>query len=240
MSRKINAASILLTDLSPGADPDLAVRNIFLLEKNNFTIAVGRSSTQSSIPSRFPALDNAYFNQRGVSRNHGYISYEDGVIWYRDNNSRNGTKVDKLGLVSTKVKILSEEGEKVKITLAPNLTPAQSLSFEVKLLRIGDLSSETSSSPSPKVLERVQSSDSLSNRKRKRESEEDSDEPSNPDSDDKKLLKPRRKTKDIRPLPKRQRRTETAGEVWSFTAGVFAGALGTVAALIAIGASNAA
>lgn len=140
-------------------------RNLLLNKSNNFKVAIGRASASSatnSSDSRPQLATNAFFDIRGVSKVHGYLYVENNKLYYKDNASRNGTKVTDNQQLTISVypddphflldlssrESLGEDIPVAKFHLSPNLSLPQSLKLQVKLKVVNsrardDLSVET-------------------------------------------------------------------------------------------------
>lgn len=250
MSALPESVLIKLTDNSPNVKEDLSVRTVLLSPSNSFKVQIGRASQLhqqiSENQQRLAKSDNALFQQRGISRVHGYFLFENGSLWYEDGKSRNGTKVAGRGLVTHKIRLSSKEGIISKLTFAPNLSSSQSLTLSVEIVKIvykeeHKMSEKESQSTTDlkrrksevKFYQDEETNDEdfahrrrveiLSNsRKRFIEENEEND-------DDDEAKKPKKKQKKTNNKP---------SEAWSFTAGLFAGSLCTLATLVVIGASS--
>ncbi|KAF5096821.1 hypothetical protein DV451_004061 [Geotrichum candidum] len=248
MSALPESVLIKLVDSSPGVQEDLAVRTVLLSPSNSFKVQIGRASQlHQQLPDKQQRLarsDNALFQQRGVSRIHGYFIFENGSLWYEDSKSRNGTKVIGRGLVTHKIRLSSKEGIASKLMFAPNLSSSQSLTLSIEIVKIvykkelkplehesqatSDLKRRRSDIPyrqgeelnDEDFVNRRRSEPLSRSRKRLIDEEEE---------DDEEVKKPKKKQKKTDSKP---------SEAWSFTAGLFAGSLCTLATLVAIGASS--
>ncbi|KAF5095811.1 hypothetical protein D0Z00_003000 [Geotrichum galactomycetum] len=249
MSALPESVLIKLTDTSPGVQEDLAVRTVLLSPSNSFKVQIGRASQlHQQLPDKQQRLarsDNALFQQRGISRIHGYFIFDNGSLWYEDGKSRNGTKVVGRGLVTHKIRLSSKEGIASKLVFAPNLSSSQSLTLSIEIVKIVykkeskllEKENQATSDLKPRRSDILYYQDEESNdesayrrrsgplsRSRKRLIDDDEEE-----EDDEEVKKPKKKQKKTDSKP---------SEAWSFTAGIFAGSLCTLATLVAIGASS--
>lgn len=245
---------IKLVDSSPNVKEDLYVRTVLLSPSNSFKVVIGRASQLqqpvSENEQRLAKSNNALFLQRGISRVHGYFFFEDGSLWYQDRRSRNGTRIAGRGLVTHKIRLSSKEGIISKLIFAPNLSSSQSLTLSVQIVKIvykeeGHKMSEKEiqlatdlkcTKSDVKFYNNQETNDeafvlytrpgeNIYKNPRKRFIEESEEN----DDDDDETKKPKKKQKKTNNKP---------SEAWSFTAGLFAGSLCTLATLVAIGASS--
>lgn len=141
---KTLAYELSLVQISPvPKHADLSERVLSLNQGNSYKVAIGRASGSNA--TRKEEAGNALFDIRGVSKVHAHIYVEDRKVYYRDHQSRNGTKFtdpqsltvdagEKTVLLADLSKEMSPEGMPLgTFHLSPKLCFAQSLKLEGKI-----------------------------------------------------------------------------------------------------------
>lgn len=115
---------------------------------NNYSALIGRTR------GKLVSDGESFFNHKGVSRNHGALSYKDGKLFFTDKNSRNGTSVildnNAFTLVPNQPFELGSPNDSETpdyssvcvLHFAPNLSDASALKIDVEALLEDIASSE--------------------------------------------------------------------------------------------------